>query len=594
MHGSWREGVRESALGGLVGGAVPGVLEAVRLVVAGRLGAGPVAVAALVGSGAISGALVGTLGGGLVGAALGRRGPGRTAAALVGAGWTGAVIVALAAWMPPPGSPSAEGPPFLHILGVLLGLVVAVGGPVLLYGGLKGRAALGALLVGIGVGAVSLGRPPTPAIQRSGPERPNVLLVTIDGARADRFGDVRVETPAFDRLVSEGARFRTAVAPAAASRSSHGALLTGVPSWARDDGRLPEEAITLAERFQEAGYATAAFVSSREVGRSSSLDQGFTVYQDDFATVLGIGHVLPGRLWALVTGSLPGAAEERRSDRTIDRAIRWLGATPGAWFAWVHLADPLPPFAPPPPWDERYYQGQDPRDPGGAPLRGLTLPAAVLASEVGITDLDYLVARYDGEVGWADAQADRLLDWLDGAGRATTTLVVLAGSHGMALGEEGEWFTGDGPGVAVVPLAMRLPGRVPAGESVAPPVELGDVGPTILDYSGLPPLDGVAGLSLRPTVEGEGIARRAGRMVTGTAEDRVVGLRFKGVWYEYHPDGVDRVVLYPTEALAWEWSEERLLLLREQALITLGDASPAAPAEGDAALLRSLTVPTGR
>src|SRR5262249_30751740 len=107
--------------------------------------------------------------------------------------------------------------------------------------------------------------------------------------------------------------------------------------------------------------------------------------------------VLPERPATAVVALARGWLRERAG-----RAGRSGGAggSGGAWFLWVHVFDPHAPYKPPPPFDQQY-----------------TRP-------------------YDGEVAATDAALAPLLDDV----RATdgSTLVIVTGDHGEALGDHGE------------------------------------------------------------------------------------------------------------------------------------------------------------
>ncbi len=107
-----------------------------------------------------------------------------------------------------------------------------------------------------------------------------------------------------------------------------------------------------------------------------------------------------------------------------------------------------------------------------------------------------LVEMVDGEIG-------RLLEALDDSGLAENTLVVFCSDHGEGLGELGmitKNFLYDS--AARVPLAVRLPGTIPAGHAEDRfPVSLLDIFPTVCDYCDIPWPAGVKGISLRPYFE---------------------------------------------------------------------------------------------
>ena len=120
------------------------------------------------------------------------------------------------------------------------------------------------------------------------PDRPNVLLVTIDTLRADHvgcYGYKDATTPAIDALAKRGVRFDTAVAPAPLTGPSHASILTGlIPlghGFRNNSGfTLSPQVKTAAQHLREAGYRTAAFVSGFPLDRRFGFDRGFEIYDD--------------------------------------------------------------------------------------------------------------------------------------------------------------------------------------------------------------------------------------------------------------------------------------------------------------------------
>ncbi len=131
-------------------------------------------------------------------------------------------------------------------------------------------AALTAALLGIGCAT------------RDDP-RPSVILIVLDTVRADAvsfYGKVEGTTPTFDALAAEGLAYRRAFAPSPWTLPSHASLFTGVGIAAHRVGtpgrvNLPGELTTLAERFRNAGYETAAFSESMLVADVFELLRGF-------------------------------------------------------------------------------------------------------------------------------------------------------------------------------------------------------------------------------------------------------------------------------------------------------------------------------
>ncbi len=301
----------------------------------------------------------------------------------------------------------------------------------------------------------------------------NVLLVTLDTLRADRLGAYgydRGDTPRLDRLAREGIRFDQAVSPMPMTLPAHTSLMTALEPYehgVRDnaDFELSPDVFVLAESFQEAGYETGAFVATYVLHSRWGLDRGFDLYNDEgFHGTDGLGS---------------GAALERRGDEVLEAALPWLLQEREApFFAWVHLYDPHAPYDAPDPWGARF------------------------ADE-----------PYDGEVAFTDSVVGDLLDEMASAGLLQDTIVVITADHGEDLQDHGEL----GHGLFVydttvrIPLLLRLPDLTAAGTVVSEQVRLLDVGPTLLELTGLPlpDPDRVSGRSMASFIVGAGDARPA-------------------------------------------------------------------------------------
>jgi arylsulfatase A-like enzyme len=116
-----------------------------------------------------------------------------------------------------------------------------------------------------------------------GPERPpNLIVYLIDTLRADHLGSygyARETSPTLDALAAEGVLFENAYSQSSWTRAAVGSLFTGLfPSRhgaVRRDHRLRDDAPTLAEILQRAGYYTAAFISNPNVLPIFGFTRGF-------------------------------------------------------------------------------------------------------------------------------------------------------------------------------------------------------------------------------------------------------------------------------------------------------------------------------
>jgi arylsulfatase A-like enzyme/tetratricopeptide (TPR) repeat protein len=290
---------------------------------------------------------------------------------------------------------------------------------------------------------------PTPGPPTSGP-LPSILLVTLDTTRADAIGPEAngITTPNFNALAARGRRFRQAYATAPETLPSHSSIMTGLyPAGhgIHENARtLPDTHPVIAERLRQAGYRTAAFVSSFVLTRRFGLARGFDRYDDD----------------------LPERGVERGAAQTTDRALALLNETgetssetnKAPLFVWVHYFDPHAPYAPAEPYRARYAK-----------------------------------QPYLGEVAAMDAQLGRLVQAFEQRAPGPIAVIVAA-DHGEGLGDHGEAQHGH----LLYQSTMHVP-LVVMGANIAAgvddtPVSTRRIFHTVLDLAGVP---GVADRSLR-------------------------------------------------------------------------------------------------
>jgi choline-sulfatase len=268
--------------------------------------------------------------------------------------------------------------------------------------------------------------------------RPWMLLVTLDTTRADAVGPeaAGIRTPGFDAAAARGLRFRQAYAAVPETLPSHVSMMTGVYPAAHgvhENARpVPAGQPLVAERLHQAGYRTAAFVSSFILAHRFGLARGFDSYDD----------------------LLPPNGNERSAKATTDAALAFLdrpaGGTAGQpLFIWVHYFEPHAPYTPPEPFATQCK---------GHP--------------------------YLGEVAAMDAELDRLVRAFEQKSAGNGALVIV-GDHGEGLGEHGEAQHGN----LLYQATMHVP-LVIAGPGVRPgvadrPISTRRVFNTLLDWAGL-------------------------------------------------------------------------------------------------------------
>jgi arylsulfatase A-like enzyme/tetratricopeptide (TPR) repeat protein len=306
-------------------------------------------------------------------------------------------------------------------------------------------------------------------IAKSGIDKPNIVLITLDTTRADHlpiYGYSGVRTPGLDRLARRGLVFEQCVTATPFTLPSHCSIMTGLyPTYhgVRINGNtaLAEQHETMAKILGRRGYECGAFIGAFVLDGRWGLKQGFAEYNDDFNLSkykqLDLGLV------------------QKPSQAVVDEAIAWLAQRRSRpFFAWLHLYDPHVPYDPPEPFRSEY---------GGRGSAGL----------------------YDGEIAAMDAQIGRFSDWLDENGLAENTILVLVGDHGEGLGEHGEsthgYYVYDY--VLHVPLLIVTPFSRLQGRRCPQQVRTVDLLPTVEEMAGITPAPGLHGRSLLPLFFGQ-------------------------------------------------------------------------------------------
>lgn len=314
------------------------------------------------------------------------------------------------------------------------------------------------------------------------PQRPDILLITIDTLRADSlepYGATDTETPNIARLAGEGVVYEAATTPMPLTRPAHASILTGLypdqHGVVTNHRLMPEEVVTLAEMLRETGYQTAGFTGIRFLNKRSGLGQGF----DDFDG--------------------PKKGEKPRAKEVFERASSWLGdADPEIpVLLWVHVYDPHQPYDPP----RKFRRGIDAEMERQIPSirwKSLNRVAKNNDGDVPSDVFDLTLDYYRGEVEYTDFWLGRLLEEFDRA-RDRSSMIVLTADHGECF-ENGNYFEHSDclyEGALWVPLIVRYPRGAGAGLRVDRRVSNLDITPTVLHQLSLPLPENMAGFPLQ-------------------------------------------------------------------------------------------------
>ena len=185
----------------------------------------------------------------------------------------------------------------------------------------------------------------------------------------------------------------------------------------------------LAERLQEAGYATYAVVSNGALASEFRFNQGFDIFVESW-------KVPP----AVAGGDPTGAASVNALVEPILDRID----TSKPYFLWVHYLDPHAPYRPPEGWQDRFQEDEffDPSETfevSERPTQQVVKVGYQLVLD-GRTDLAYYNARYDAEIAYTDEHIGELLATMRERGLMERTLTVVTSDHGESLGEHSFFF----------------------------------------------------------------------------------------------------------------------------------------------------------
>ena len=284
--------------------------------------------------------------------------------------------------------------------------------------------------------------------------KPNIVLITIDSARADRMGFLGAHsglTPNLDTLAGQSIVFAQVYAQSPSTVTSHAVVLTGSYPQINRTGEfgipLPASLPYLPSLFHAAGYRTAAFAGSLALdphnGPFQRYDRGFDAYDAGFHEPQ--------------LGQSRYQSVQRRGEEVAARAAKWLGANKlHPFFLWINFSDPA----------------------GAVP------------------------GTYDRALAAADAAAGRVLHLLRTASLYDGAVIVFAAPHGESLGAHGEdrhgFFLYDE--TMHVPLLVKLAANRLAGKQVKNRVRLLDIAPTLLE---------AAALAISPQMQGQSLVRVA-------------------------------------------------------------------------------------
>ncbi len=423
--------------------------------------------------------------------------------------------------------------------------------------------------------------------------RPNVLFIAVDDLNdwvGVLGGHPQAKTPNIDKLAKSkgGLIFDRAYCPASVCGPSRSALLSGIrPSNsgvygnANNMKRSPvlRDAETISQYFSRHGYhSLSAGKIFHKHPNWQGMDQGQWAY-DEWASPKG-GHgiksPLPLNQLPMSDGS-PAKANGREFDwgptenpfeKTKDYATaKWAADQISTrdfngkpFFLALGISKPHLAWHVP----QEFFDAH--------PLADVQVPEFHLDDLDDIVDAkgkrlfqpteDFLrIQKYDqfkevtraylAACSYADACIGVALDALDKSPHKDNTIVVLWGDHGWFLGEKLKyrkthlWEESNR-----VPLIINLPDSQSPSTHTSAIVNLIDLYPTLAEYCGLPPKEGLDGRSFAPVLRNPETSWKTPTLTTmGFKNHSLRGPRYR---YTRYADGTEELYDHKTDPMEWK------------------------------------------
>jgi arylsulfatase A-like enzyme len=386
-------------------------------------------------------------------------------------------------------------------------------------------------------------------------DKPNIVMIAIDDLNdwvEPLHGHPQVKTPAMQRLADRGTTFTNAHCQAPLCNPSRTSLMTGrrptttgvygLSPWIR---AVPEfsDVVTLPQHLHQHGYRTLIGGKVYHGGSGRGKQEQQTAECDVWGPNAGVGvkpkekliPPTPGGNHPLMDwGTFPHRDEDKGDWLVASWAVDQIAAqsTDQPFFLSVGFALPHVPCYATQKWFDLY------------PDESLIMPNILAGDREDTPDASWmihwdlpeprtswldankqtrpLVRAYLACISFVDSQVGRVLEAIENSPHKDNTIVVLWSDHGYHLGEKA--ISGKNSlwrNSTRVPLIFAGPG-IPDGQSCGEPAELLDLYPTLADLVGVPPSEGLEGLSLLPQIKDPSTVRERPAICTHNAGNHSV------------------------------------------------------------------------
>ncbi len=356
-------------------------------------------------------------------------------------------------------------------------------------------------------------------------QRRNVIFILSDDHRHDFMSFVRgappfLKTPNLDRMRTRGAHVPNAFVTTALCSPSRASILTG--KYAHRHGvvdntsPIPKGTVFFPELLQRAGYRTA-YIGKWHMGEDEESDmprpgfdqwvsfRGQGVYFDPMLNVNGTRRQVKGYTTDLLTDqALEWLRDVRRANPTrpffLYLAHKAVHAEfqPAPRHAGRYAASPIP-YPETMAHTESNYRGK----PRWVKEQRYSWHGVDYAYH-GALNFDQFYRAYTETLLALDESIGRILDYVDQAGLASSTLIVYTSDNGFVLGEHGLIDKRHAYEKSIrVPMVAYAPGMIRPGDTITQMVRNIDIAPTILALAGVQPEWQMDGQSVLPALRGD-------------------------------------------------------------------------------------------
>ncbi|MEM7113169.1 MAG: sulfatase-like hydrolase/transferase [Chloroflexota bacterium] len=372
--------------------------------------------------------------------------------------------------------------------------------------------------------------------------KPNIILIMSDNHSADLlgcYGNNEIHTPHLDKFAQEGMQFNNAFCVNAMCSPCRASVLTGlmpsqhgIHTWI-DDRRMEKwppnwnalsEFETLPEILQTNGYDTA-MIGKYHLGSPFEAQNGF-----DHWVTFPHGHTRS--FWGneVIENGQQSHYEGHIVDFFTEKAVDYIGEREAERPFFLFL----PYNAPYGHWPSIKGEAQNrfadlykncPMN--SVPREGISremVERFLLTMADSGDGLDYSATlripndmtslrNYFSQMSLVDDGVGQIMAALQANGLDENTLVIYTCDHGFSLGHHGFWGHGQATwpsnthaSAYKIPLLMREPGKIEAGQQSGNLISQLDLFATLLDYAGLSNAPQTPSRSFEPFLRGEAVA----------------------------------------------------------------------------------------